>query len=206
MIAVDTTGATRGLPSMKSIITTLLIVAAIFTWLNKNDVTVETTAMGTVKYTDDFKVHLTQTKTFFDTFMIFGGHLDKKLHNSISDYSLGALVIDEAAAIKRNYPDFYLCKSPGASIAHQKIQTLSLIAENKETADILEDTIALHDERLDEDGERVCVELRGYQVEPTSILLKENDMDISDDIIPSLRNKAFYLISGAEIRECQTIM
>jgi hypothetical protein len=81
-----------------------------------------------------------------------------------------------------------------------------LIAENQETVDILEDTIALHYERLSEGGERICVELRGYQVEPTTILLKENDMDISKDIIPSLRNMAFYLISGAEIRECQAIM
>jgi hypothetical protein len=191
---------------MKPIITALLIAAAIFAWLNSNDVTVEKTAMGTVKYTDDFKVYLTQSESIFDTFMIFGGHLDKRLQNSISDYSFGALEIDEATAIKRKYPDFHLCKSPGASIAQRKIQTLSLIAENQETADILEDTIALHDERLSEGGERVCVELRGYQVEPSSILLKENDMDISEDVIPSLRNMAFYLISGAEIRECQTIM
>jgi hypothetical protein len=191
---------------MKPIIAALLIVAAIFTWFGQNDVTVETTEMGTVKYTDDFKVYLTQTENIVESFMIFGGHLDKKLHNSISDYSFGALEINEAAAIKRNYPNFHLCKSPGATIAQRKIQTLSLIAENQEASDILEDTVALHDERLYEGGERVCVELRGYQVEPTTILLKENDMDISNDIIPSLRNMAFYLISGAEIRECQTIM
>jgi hypothetical protein len=191
---------------MKPIIAALLIVAAIFTWFGQNDVTVETTEMGTVKYTDDFKVYLTQTENIVESFMIFGGHLDKKLHNSISDYSFGALEINEAAAIKRNYPNFHLCKSPGATIAQRKIQTLSLIAENQEASDILEDTVALHDERLYEGGARVCVELRGYQVEPTTILLKENDMDISNDIIPSLRNMAFYLISGAEIRECQTIM
>jgi hypothetical protein len=191
---------------MKPIIIALLIGAVIFIWLNRDDVTVETTAMGTVKYTDDFKVYLTQTESIFDTFMIFGGHLDKKLHNSISDYSFGALGIDEAAAIKRIHPDFHLCNSPGASIAQRKVQSLSLIAQNQQTADILEDTIALHDEQFSEGGERVCVELSGYQVEPSRILLKENDMDISDDIIPSLRNMAYYLINRAEIRECQTIM
>ncbi|MGD8910047.1 MAG: hypothetical protein PVI92_11950 [Chromatiales bacterium] len=191
---------------MKLIITALLIVVGIFAWLSNNDVTVETTATGTIKYTDDFKVYLTQTESIFDAFMIFGGHLDKKLHNSISDYSFGALEIGEAAAIKRKYPDFHRCKSPGASIAQRKILNLSLIAENQQTADILEDAIALHDERLSGDNERVCVELRGYQVEPTTILLKENDMDISKDIIPSLRNMDFYLISGAEIRECHALM
>jgi hypothetical protein len=193
---------------MRSITSVLLIIVAIFGWLGHhgNDVTVETTATGTVKYTDDFKVHLTQTESIYDTFMIFGGHLDKKLHNSISEYSFGALEIDEAAAMKRAYPDFHRCKSPGAAIAKRKVRSLSLIAKNKKTADILEDTITLHDEQLRGNGERVCVELRGYQVEPTSILLKDNDMDISEDIIPSLRNMSFYLIDGAEIKDCQTVI
>lgn len=192
---------------MRLSITAFVIVIAVF-WLNHhgNDVTVETTAMGTIKYTDDFKVHLTQTESVFDTFMIFGGHHDKRLQNSISDYSFGMLAIEEAAAIKRDHPDFHRCDSPGASIAKQKIRNLSLIAENEEAADILEETIALHDERLRENGERTCVELRGYKVEPSTILLKDNDMDISKDIIPSLRNISFYLINGAEIRDCQSII
>jgi hypothetical protein len=193
---------------MRSITSVLLIVVAVFGWIGHHgdDVTVETTATGTIKYTDDFKVHLSQTERMYDTFMIFGGHLDKKLHNSISEYSFGALEIDEAAAIKRAYPDFHLCESPGAAIAQRKARSLSLIAKNKETANILEDTIALHDEQLKGNGERICVELRGYQVEPTTVQLKDNDMDISEDIIPSLRNMSFYLIDGAEIRDCQTMI
>lgn len=193
---------------MKSMIIFLIIVAATFVWLGNNgsDITVKTTAMGTIKYTDDFEIHLTQAGRLFDTFMIFGGHLDRKLHNSFSDYSLGALEIGEASLIQRDYPDFHLCKSSGASLAQGKIRSLSLIAENQEIADILEDSIALHDERLTAGSERTCIELRGYQVEPTTILLKENSMDISQDIIPSLRNMDLYLIDGAEIRDCQTVI
>jgi hypothetical protein len=193
---------------MRAFITVLLVIAALFFWLgnHSNDVTLERTASGTIKYTDDFKVHLTQTEGIFETFMVFGGHIDKRLQNSISDYSFGVLEIGEATAIKQKYPDFNQCKSPGAAIAQRKIRTISLIAEDKETAETLEETVALHDEHLSEDGDRVCVEIRGSRVELSTILLKENDMDISKDIIPSFRNSAFYLIDGAEIRDCEAMM
>jgi hypothetical protein len=159
-----------------------------------------------VKQTQDFEVHFTAQATLYETFMLFGGHHDRKLRNSFSDFSMGALEIREATLIQQRYPDFHLCKSPGASVAQSKIRNLSLIMQNQQAADVVEDAIALHSQRLADGAERTCIELRGNQAEPVTVHLKEDGMDISDDIIPQLHKLDYYLIDSAEIRDCQSLL
>jgi hypothetical protein len=193
---------------MKSVVVLLVVVLGAFFYLQQRDdaVSVEMTATGSIKHTNDFDVQFTQQATLVDTFMIFGGHIDRNLPNSLSDYSLGALEIGDAVQIQQQYPDFHLCKSPGAKIAQQKIRNLALITETQEVAELVEDAIELHSERLEQGNELTCIELRGQHMEPVSVMLREHGEDISKDILPKLSNMQYYLIDGAEIRDCLSVM
>jgi hypothetical protein len=193
---------------MRSLIVLGLVVFGIFIYLQQRDHggSVELNAGDMIKHTDDLDVRFIQQETLVDSFMIFGGHVDRRLTNSFSDYSLGALEIGEAALIRQKYPDFHLCKSPGAKLAQQKIQNLALIMETPQVAEVVEDSIALHSERLQQGGERTCLELRGHALEPAGVILRESNEDISADILPKLRNMHYYLIDGAEIRDCLSLL
>jgi hypothetical protein len=140
------------------------------------------------------------------SFMLFGGHVDRNLPNSFSDYSPGVLEIGDAAQIKQQYPDFHLCKSAGAKLAQQKVRSLALIMENPQVAEILEDSLALHTDRLEQNSERTCLELRGQALEAASVVLREHGEDISGEILPKLGNQHYYLIDGAAIRDCLSLM
>ncbi len=193
---------------MKTLIVLLLVVIGIFVYTKNrgDDVSVELTATGTIKQTHDFEIRFTRKESLFDTFMIFGGHIDRKLQNSFSDYSLGALEIGDAIMIQQEYPDFHLCKSAGASIAQQKVRNLALIMQNQQVSDVVEDSISLHSDRLAQGAERTCIELHGQHLEPTAVQLRENESDISKEIIPKLRHMSYYLIDDAAIRDCRSLM
>lgn len=193
---------------MKTMLVFMVVVVGIFVYLNyrTQDASVELTEAGTIKHTHDFEVRFNQKALLSDTFMIFGGHIDRKLPNSFSDYSLGALAIADASLIQKKYPDFHQCKSLGAPLAQQKIRNMALIMENPQAAEVVEDSISLHSERLVQDGERTCIQLHGHQLEPASIQLREDGRDISNEILPKLRNVDYYLIDGAEIKPCLSLL
>ncbi|MGD8588810.1 MAG: hypothetical protein PVG22_08260 [Chromatiales bacterium] len=132
--------------------------------------------------------------------------MDRNLPNSFSDYSLGVLQIGDAAQIKQQYPDFHLCKSAGAKNAQQKIRSLALIMENQQVAEVLEDSLSLHGERLEQGNERICLELRGQALETLSVVIRERNEEIGGDILPRLQNQHYYLIDGAEIKDCLSLM
>jgi hypothetical protein len=193
---------------MKTLIVFGLVVLAILIYPQQRDqdVTLELSAGDMIRHTDDFDVRFTQQETLADAFMIFGGHVDRKLSNSFSDYSLGALQIGDAAQIRQKYPDFHLCKSPGAKLAQNKIRTLALIMENPQVAEVVETSIELHSERVRQGRERTCLALRGRALQPAAVTLRENDRDISSDILPKLGRLQYYLIDGAELRDCLSLL
>ena len=193
---------------MRKLIVLGVVVFGIYLYLQQQDPTgsVELNTVDIIKHTDDFDVHFTRQEPLVDTFMIFGGHLDRTLTNSFSDYSLGALAIAEAALIRRQHPDFHLCKSPGAKLARQKMLNLALIMANPNVAEVVEDAIELHNEQLRQGSERTCIELHGQGLQPTSVLLRDQRADISEDILPKLKQTHYYLIDAAEIRDCRSLM
>ena len=193
---------------MKTLIVLGVVILGTLIYLQQreNPISVELNTADMIKHTDDFDVRFTKQEPLADTFMIFGGHVDRKLTNSFSDYSLGALEIGEAALIRQQYPDFHLCKSPGAKLAQDKIRTLTLIMENPQVADVVADSIELHNERLEQGSERTCLELHGQSLEPASVVLREKKRDISTEILPKIHNMQYYLIDGAKVKDCLSLM
>ncbi len=146
---------------------------------------IEVTKDAIVRDTGQLAAHFKRRDRLSGAYMIFGGNIDRKLSNSFSDVSLAALSIGDASNIYRQYPDFHKCKSPGASIAQGLIRTLSVVAENEKAFEALEESLNLHSERLQNNGDRTCVALEGSDISLSSVTLKETGCDFSAEVVPN---------------------
>lgn len=193
---------------MKKILIILIIIGFAYYVVNRQSNTVEIDISNEqiIKDKQDLKATFSLIDSYYSSYMIFGGNADHKLRNSFSDFSLAALPIEMASSIAQQYPDFHMCKSPGASMAQGKIQTLSLIAKNNQVANVLEEVLSLHNESIYDDGERVCIELEGSSIEPEKMIHKDTNTDVSKDVIPSLSNLDYYFIESASIVECTSLL
>jgi hypothetical protein len=140
-----------------------------------------------------------------ESFMVFGGH-NKPMKNSFSHVTLAGLPIPDAQAINSRFPDFHMCKSPGAKQAQRLTETLQLIGADSSTRSALSEAVDLHDERIRKGGERTCVSVRGRELSIASVHVKEQAMDITSDVAPKFGNMPFYLADHAEILDCATLL
>ena len=142
---------------------------------------------------------------FSETFMIFGG-VSGQLKNSLFDVGLAALDVRDARSIKASYPDFHMCHSPGAPKAQRLIQELNLLGADRGARKTLLKAIDLHQERVGGGGERTCLSVSGQRLTLASVRLKEQDIDITGDIVPKMKGQKFYLAETAEIQDCSTLL
>ncbi len=184
------------------------LVLAVYLYLDRfsagPSLTVSDTAA--VRDTGELRVNFERRSRFAETFMIFGGNLDRRLHNSFSDVSLAALGMEDASRIHDTYPDFHMCKSAGAPIAQKLTRTLYLNAGDQSIMGTLKQSLALHSDRLAGNGERTCIALEGDQIELSSVTHEQTTTDVSNDVIPRLRHMDFYLIDYAEIVDCGSLL
>ena len=168
--------------------------------------TVELMDGAIVRDTGQLEARFERRATLSGEYMIFGGNVDRKATNSFSDISLAALDIDKASRINSRYPDFHRCKSPGAPVAQRLTRTLSLVTENGEAFDALEESLIVHMDRIQNNGERTCISLQGSDISLASVRLKETGADISADVIPTLRKTNFYLVEQAQLVDCRSLL
>ncbi len=159
-----------------------------------------------VRDTGQLEAHFERRGALSGEYMIFGGNVDRKLTNSFSDISLAALGIEKASRISSRYPDFHRCKSPGAPIAQRMTRTLSLVTENDEAFDVLEESLIVHMDRIQNNGERTCISLQGSDISLASVKLKETGTDISADVVPTLRKMNFFLVEQAQLVDCRSLL
>ena len=83
---------------------------------------------------------------------------------------------------------------------------MSLLTENKEALDVLEESLIVHMERIQSDGDRTCVALEGSDISLSSVTLKETGGDISAEVVPTLRKTDFFLVENAQLVDCRTLL
>jgi hypothetical protein len=105
-------------------------------------------------------VHFSRVKPFAQTYLIFGG-MEMKQADAITKVSLSGLEIDTARFIHSRYPDFYACKSPGASLAQNALLQLDIVPADLTVLEALRKTIADHKTSTQQGGNRTCVRLGG---------------------------------------------
>ena len=150
---------------------------------------------------DDYVVKFSASEEFQETYMLFGGEYfkDKKLISPIIMYGLKLV---DARDIYKRYPDFYRCKSPGASLAQPKVGALNLIPVNNEVLDELRESIEEFDDNLANDGNRVCVSLAGKTLDMQSAEVPGQNIDIKDQLQP----RTFHLIDSSKRINCKNLL
>jgi hypothetical protein len=132
--------------------------------------------------------------------MLFGGsYIAHK--NTIGPIFLAGLAIEDAEGIYASYPDFFMCASPGASLAKSLIYDLSLIPYSSSVLRTLKTAVNEFNQNIRKGGERVCVALEGEQLEMQSVTIKQTKEEVGHRFGP----KRFYLVRFAEQVECKSL-
>jgi hypothetical protein len=136
--------------------------------------------------------------------MVFGG-LELSHGDAFSRISLSGLDINTARSIYSMYPDFHLCKSPGASMAQRAIRDFDIVPANSKVEKNLRKTLKKHQASLHGDGERVAVKLEGEFLQLKSVIVRELGKDITNELPPQVHHEYFFVLS-AEIVEAEEVL
>lgn len=154
----------------------------------------------------DLEYRFSRQGPLADRFMLFGGdsisHRNSPMHAIVS-----TLPLHHAQLIAQSYPDFYMCKSPGAAQAQAYVESMALITASRRVRGTLEEAIDLFEKRLRSGGERTCIGVKGAALSLESVSLRQDGTDISDEVVPGLtRSTRFYLAEEAELLECGPLL
>jgi len=184
----------------------LALAAYAYSNLSDSGPSLELARTEVIRDTGELEVRYQRGSEFSRVLMIFGGNLDRKLHNSLSDFSLAGLGIEDASRIHQEYPDFHLCKSAGAPLAQGLTNTVSVLTETSSGFETVRQSLLLHHDRVANNGERTCIALQGDQLQLSSVIHKKSGTDVSQDIVPRMRGFHYYLVGRAEIVDCMSLL
>ncbi len=155
--------------------------------------------------TQDLEVRFSRQAPLSDSYMLFGG-IASQVRNSFTHATLAALGIEEARLISDRYPDFHMCKSPGAANAKRLIQTLSFVGASSGTRKTLAKAVDVHMERVRSGGARTCLTISGAELALDSIRFRENAADITDQVRGKLDGTRLVLAESAKIVDCEPLL
>ena len=155
--------------------------------------------------TQDLEVRFTRGAAFSEAFMIFGG-TNADMRNNVSDALLSTLAMRHASLIHQRYPDFHLCKSPGAAQAKRYIEASNFIGTTRSARRAVREAVDVHAERIRGGGERTCISIAGAALSFDSVSLKEDGRDVTGEFGHALRLNPYYLAEEAELVDCAALL
>ena len=155
--------------------------------------------------TQDLEVRFTRGAAFSEAFMIFGG-TNADMRNNVSDALLSTLAMRHASLIHQRYPDFHLCKSPGAAQAKRYIEASNFIGTTRRARRAVREAVDVHAERIRGGGERTCISIAGAALSFDSVSLKEDGRDVTGDFGRALQLNPYYLAEEAELVDCAALL
>ncbi len=142
--------------------------------------------------------HFTQKRSLNGTYMLFGGgQLDHQ--DAVSNVTLAGLHVDDVKRIAARYPDFYMCRSEGASLAKEAVVDLDLIPADGKTRKTLGSALDQFNENIRNGGDRVCVSIQGHELDLESVEIREANEAITEHY----RGNHFFLVTSASMVDCQ---
>jgi hypothetical protein len=154
--------------------------------------------------TDDLEFRFHRMGSFSESYMLFGGN--KLGRNSLAHAFLAGLPVTEARLIAQRYPDFHMCKSPGAKRAQRATKSMSVVGAGASVRRKLNKVVNLHEKRLRSGGERTCVSLSGAPLELDSVSLKADGSDVTRQVGSLYRRSSFFYAEQVEIADCQPLL
>jgi hypothetical protein len=177
----------------------VLIIGVVgFVVMNRGDSTNVTVATGEITvHMKDLDVCFTRDDRFSSTYMLFGGdHMtDKRM---IIPLFISGVDAEDGKDIAVQYPDFWMCKSPGASRAQSCCMQLNLVPSNADITEDIKDTIANFKESLGDEEDRVCIKLQGDILRLKSVIFVEQNEDITSQLARQFESMDCRFITRAE--------
>jgi hypothetical protein len=194
-------------PGMNQVLIFIILAAIVYFLIDRIDVSSGPRVDGrqVMVETRDLEVHFTRGATFSEAFMIFGGS-NAQLRNNVSDALLSTLAMRHASLIHQRYPDFHLCKSPGAAQAKRYIEAMNFIGTTRSARRAIQEAVDVHAERVRGGGERTCISISGAALSFDSVSLKEDGRDVTGDFGQALRMNPYYLAEEAELVSCAALL
>jgi len=158
--------------------------------------------------TDQLEVRFVILDRLSDSFMVFGGEARQR-RNGMSHATMAALPMRHARVIHARYPDFHMCRSPGAARAKDFTASMSFVAMDGAARDALAETVRLHGERVRGGGERTCVSIDGAGLSLESVRVRggrEDGRDMTGELPPLLKQIDFYLAEQVELADCSALL
>ena len=156
---------------------------------------------------DRIEARFTKLESLEESYMLFGGDATQR-PNQISHASFAGLPTYQARAIASQYPDFYMCKSPGAKPAQERTEAMSMVATNRGAVRALQQALELFDERLRAGGERTCVRVNGAALSLDSVHFDTGEQleDVTAKFQQMASQSRFVLAESVELEDCQTLL
>ena len=152
--------------------------------------------------TQDLEVHYDRQGADKQTYMVFGGTKAER-SNSMSNVTLATISIERAAALRRAYPDFTKCASPGAKRAQRAVMTTNFVAIDGAARKVLRKAVDLHKRSVANGGDRICVAVEGEHLSLSSIKLASSGFDLTPPRRRRGQKKASYFLARkVELPEC----
>jgi hypothetical protein len=190
----------------------ILLVGTGWFLLNVIGVSIDPRGVGTkiqgrevIRDADQLEVRFSMVGSLQESYMLFGGDTQKR-RNSITHVTAAGLPIRNARSIASIYPDFHMCKSPGAKQAMQHTQNRSFVAADRAALNALVEAVELFEERIGTGGERTCISVTGAPISLESVKVVENGADLTRDVAPALNQSKLILAQSVQIQDCQSLL
>jgi hypothetical protein len=140
-------------------------------------------------FTARYKIGVRYTKEL----MIFGGDPIEDA-NKLSNMYVFALDKEEALRIAVDYPDFFLCSSPGGMEASKHIVPLDLVPANCDVYEQLRTALTLFKKNEAAGGDRTSLRIEGAPLELVAVTANGSGQDVTDQV----HDQDFHLVTSVE--------
>ena len=138
---------------------------------------------------------------FHGVFMVFGGNREREFWNEVGHAFLAGLTLADARSLSAQYPDFYMCASPGAARVKDAMVHMSLIASDAVVRDRIDRAIRDHDARVAAGGKRLCVTIAGHTLRRLS-----HRIDGHDAVVTELTPFTYVAVQRFDAQDCQPLL
>jgi hypothetical protein len=192
---------------MNQVLVFIILATAVYFLIDRIDLSSGPRVEGreVVVETQDLEVHFTRGAALSEAYMVFGG-THAQLRNNVGDALLSTLAMRHASLIHQRYPDFHLCKSPGAAQAKRYIEAINFIGAARGARRAVREAVDVHAERIRAGGERTCISISGAALSFDSVSLKADGRDVTGEFGQALRANPYYLAEEAELVDCAALL
>jgi len=147
-----------------------------------------------------FELH----EEFSETYMLWIAKRETH-ETAFNEFFLDGISMADLRPVYRAYPDFYMCKSPGAPRAQKAMQPMNIIAADSSVLEALNEAVSEFNNSRGKGIDRVTVYLEGVKLEMTAAIARKAGQDILNRL-PQQQRSDYFLVEYAEIVDAQAAL